>query len=311
MITEQLIEANESLKELTAEQKTAIVNLSKNDEEEVIGRRFGEVYRKMDETIKTSTGIERNGDEKTYNYLERAAKAIAEKAQKFETDYKTANKERERLQKVIDDGGVNEEQKKALQQAQKDVISITKQYNDLKKEFDGLKSQHESEITGIRIDAEINEAKKALKVKKEYPDSVISLILDNAVRKVKGMNPEYVDDGKGGKVLVFKGEDGEIKRNSENQLNPYTAAELLENELRAIGVLEEKRIQQGGGTKPTGFGNSRGVAIDLAGVKTQEEAYEVISQSLFAKGLTNGSKDFQKELDEAWKNYKVSELPKR
>ena len=94
-------------------------------------------------------------------------------------------------------------------------------------------------------------------------------------------------------------------------MNPYTAGELLEAELKEIGVLEEKRIQQGGGTKPTGFGGSRGVAIDLAGVKTQDEAYEVISQSLFAKGLTNGSKEFQNELNKAWKDYKVSDLPKR
>ena len=309
MITEQLLKANESLTGLTEEQVSAIVNLSKNDEEEVIGRRFGEVYRKMDETIKNATGIDRNGDEKTYNYLERAAKALKENMQQKESDYNNIIKERDRLQKVINEGGVSEEQKKALAQAQKDVIAITKQYNDLKKDYDGMKATHDAELLNIKIDAEINEAKKGLKIKKDYPDSVISLILSNAVTKVKAMNPEYIDDGKGGKVLVFKGEDGEIKRNSENQLNPYTASELLESELKEIGILEEKRTVQGGGTKPPKGANGTGLAVDMSGVRTQSEAYEVIAQHLFAQGLTNGSKEFQDKMNEAYKTYKVTSLP--
>ena len=66
--------ANEVLAGLTDEQITAIETLSRNDEDVVIGARFGEVYRQMDSTIEKATGIKRNGDEKTYNYLERAAK---------------------------------------------------------------------------------------------------------------------------------------------------------------------------------------------------------------------------------------------
>ena len=66
--------ANEALAGLTDEQITAIETLSRNDEDVVIGARFGEVYRQMDSTNVKATGLKRNGDEKTYNYLASEAK---------------------------------------------------------------------------------------------------------------------------------------------------------------------------------------------------------------------------------------------
>lgn len=42
------------------------------------------------------------------------------------------------------------------------------------------------------------------------------------------MNPEYIDDGKGGKILAFKDETGAIMRNPNNQLNPFGASDLLQ-----------------------------------------------------------------------------------
>ena len=80
MITNEMIAADAVLSGLTDEQKNAITLLSKNDEEAVIGNRFREVYNQMDATIAKATGVPRNGDEKTYLYLERAANILAEKA---------------------------------------------------------------------------------------------------------------------------------------------------------------------------------------------------------------------------------------
>ena len=51
MLTEEVLKANESLKDLTAEQIQTIATLSENDENTVIGQKFGEVYRQMDATI--------------------------------------------------------------------------------------------------------------------------------------------------------------------------------------------------------------------------------------------------------------------
>jgi hypothetical protein len=123
MITQEMLAQQEVLNGLTAEQIEAITTLSKNDEEAVIGNRFREVYNRLDETIATTTGIARNGDEKTYNYLERAAKAVKERADKVEglqTKVQELTNEKARLEKVIQDGTADEQTKKQLAQAQRD-----------------------------------------------------------------------------------------------------------------------------------------------------------------------------------------------
>ena len=80
MITVEMLNTQQELVGLTDAQKQAIALLSKNDEEVVIGNRFREVYNQLDATIAKETGIARNGDEKTYLYLERASRELAAKA---------------------------------------------------------------------------------------------------------------------------------------------------------------------------------------------------------------------------------------
>ena len=74
------------------------------------------------------------------------------------------------------------------------------------------------------------------------------------------MNPEFIDDGKGGKMLAFKDENGAIMRNPNNQLNPYTPGDLLTRELETMGILDKGRQAAGGGTKPPAGG---GVMLPL------------------------------------------------
>ena len=108
MITIEMLAADAALAGLTDEQKNAIALMSKNDEEVVIGNRFREVYNRLDDTIAKETGIARNGDEKTYNYLERAAKTLAAKANSVEglnTKIADLTKERDNLKKQVAEGG--------------------------------------------------------------------------------------------------------------------------------------------------------------------------------------------------------------
>ena len=44
MLTKELLQQNDALSALTDEQIGVIENLSRNDENQVIGNRFGEVY---------------------------------------------------------------------------------------------------------------------------------------------------------------------------------------------------------------------------------------------------------------------------
>lgn len=298
---------------LTDEQKQAIATLSKNDEEAVIGGRFREVYNQLDETIARETGIARNGDEKTYLYLERAARELAAKANSVEgLNNKVSEliRERDRLKKVIEDGSQDPALKKQLDQAQADLENVRKEYDTLKQSTDQMRQQHAAEMLGLQVDNELRGAMGGLRFKAEFPQAVTDTILKQAIEKVKGMNPEFIDNGQGGKKLIFRNADGSEMRNAENRLEPFTAAELLAKELKAMGVLDEGRQQQGGGTKPVQQSSGGASTVyDIGMARTQAEAYEVIATQLMRQGLTNGSKEFDKAIKEAMSADNVRALP--
>ena len=113
--------------------------------------------------------------------------------------------------------------------------------------------------------------------------------------------------------LVFKDADGAIMRNQERHLEPYTAAELITRELKAMDVLDNGRKQTGAGTgNPTPSGNNGGgVVVSVAGAKTRTEAYDIIASGLMQQGLTQGSKAFDDAMSQAWKDNNVASLPER
>ena len=313
MLTREIITANAALSGLTDEQITAIVTLSQNDENSVIAKKTGEIYGALDNDVLEVSGIAKNGTEKTYEYTKRAIKEIkakADDAAKLQGQIDSLTKEKVRLEKAIADGSADAETAKALKQAKADLASITTQYNELNTKYNNAVADHEKEIFGIKVDNALQSASAGLKFKAGLPESVTRVILSQAAEKVKAMRPEAIDDGKGGKVIVFKGEDGAILRNPNNQLNPYTAAELLTKELEAMDVLDKGRKQQGGGTGNSG-GSGDGKAIDVTGAKTRTEAYDMIAASLMSQGMTVGSAQFDAAMSQAWKDNNIAALPER
>ena len=312
-LTTELINGNAILNALTDEQKAIIIEMSRNDEASVIGQKTGEIYGGLDADILAASGIAKNGTEKTYDYAKRVISEIKEKAGKLDESLKqidALSAEKARLEKVIADGGADAETKRQLTQAQTDLASVTKSFTELKAQYDEQKEQHVKELFGIKLDSEFSRATSGLKFRADIPQNVTDVIVSQAIAKVKGMYPEYIDDGKGGKILAFKdAENGAIMRNPEKNLNPYTASELVEKELKTMGVLESGRKQGGAGTKPQG-GNGSG-SIDIAGARTQDEAYEAIASSLMAQGMTIGSNEFEAAMSKAWAANNVKSLPLR
>ena len=312
-LTAELINGNAILNALTDEQKAIIIEMSRNDEASVIGQKTGEIYGGLDADILAASGIAKNGTEKTYDYAKRVIGEIKEKAGKLDESLKqidALSAEKARLEKVIADGGADAETKRQLTQAQTDLASVTKSFTELKAQYDEQKENHVKELFGIKLDSEFSRATSGLKFRADIPQNVTDVIVSQAIAKVKGMYHEYIDDGKGGKILAFKdAENGAIMRNPEKNLNPYTASELVEKELKTMGVLESGRKQGGAGTKPQG-GNGSG-SIDIAGARTQDEAYEAIASSLMAQGMTIGSNEFETAMSKAWAANNVKSLPLR
>jgi len=308
MLTTELLKTNKHLEGLTDEQLTAIETMSRNNENEIIGARFSEVYRRFDEMTAKESGIARNGDEKTYDYVPRAIaelkKQLTAQTKKLE-GYEELKNEKARLEKVIAESGTDEETKKAYEQQKKELESVQRKYTELKGEYEKAQNAFEAEKFGMRIDAELRGAMANIQLKQSLPKSVTDLIVEKAFNQIKGMNPEYVDDGKGGKVLAFKEADGTIARNAENSLEPFTASELLKKTLKGFDALEETQKTTGAAAQqqmPTNV-------TSLSGARTQEQAYEQIKQKLMGAGLAVGSTEYQEAFDKEWVENKISQLP--
>ena len=302
-LTLELLRANAATAALTDEQINAVVELSNNDEAAVISKKTGEIYGGLDNDILAASGIAKNGTEKTYDYAKRVIgeiKSQAGNATELTKQIAELNKEKARLEGVIASGGADAETKRALEQARKDLTNVTKEYTELKTKFDDTEKQHQKALFDVKLESEFAKATSGIKLKADLPASVTSVLMAQAVAKVKGMNPEYIDDGEGGKVLAFM-ENGTPRRNPENQLRPFTATELVTKELKEMGVLEEGRKQTGAGSTG-GTTTTKAGAVDVSGARTQDEAHEIIAKQLMAQGKVNGSKEFDEAMKQAWKD---------
>ena len=314
-LTNELLKGNAATAGLSDEQISAIVELSKNDETTVIGQKTGEIYGGLDADILAASGIAKNGTEKTYDYAKRVIgeiKAQAGNATELQNQVSELTKEKARLEGVIAKGGADAETKRALEQAKADLANVTSEYATLKTKYDTAQTEHEKALFGMKIDGEFAKATSGLKFKADLPQSVVSVLTEQAVAKVKGMNPEYIDDGNGGKVLAFM-ENGTPRRNPENNLRPFTAAELVAKELSTMGVLETGRKQTGAGSQGGNDGQGSHGTVDLSSARTQDEAHEIIAKQLMAQGKVNGTKEFDDAMAQAWKDNRdaIKALPIR
>jgi hypothetical protein len=302
-LTHELLNANAVVSALSDEQKAAIVEMSKNDEVSVIGQKTGEIYGGLDADILAASGIAKNGTEKTYDYAKRVIGEIKKSAGDvagLQSQISELTKEKTRLEGVIANGGADAETKRELEKAKADLANVTKEYTNLKTEYDNSKADHEKVLFGLKLDKEFAGASAGIKFKAELPATVTSVLLQQAIAKVKGMNPEYIDDGNGGKVLAFM-ENGTLKRNPGNNLRPFTAAELVAAELKTMGVLDEGRTQTGAGSTEVKPGKTGNISVDISGARTQDEAHEIIARQLMSQGKVNGSKEFNEAMEQAWK----------
>lgn len=314
-LTTELLKGNAATAGLSDEQINAVVEMSKNDETTVIGQKTGEIYGGLDADILAASGIAKNGTEKTYDYAKRVIgeiKAQAGNATELQNQIAELTKEKGRLEQVIAKGGADAETKRALEQAKADLANVTSEYATLKTKYDTAQTEHEKALFGMKIDGEFAKAIAGLKFKADLPQSVISVLTEQAVAKVKAMNPEYIDDGNGGKVLAFM-DNGTPRRNPENNLRPFTAAELVAKELTTMGVLETGRKQTGAGSQGGGTGGQGSGTVDLSGARTQDEAHEIIVKQLLAQGKVNGTKEFDDAMAQAWKDNReaIKALPIR
>lgn len=308
-LTSEILLANSVLAGLTQEQVTAIEELSRNDENTVIGTKIGELHGQYDNDVLSVTGIAKRQGEKSYDYVKRVLGDYKEKAagtdalNKKITDLQT---EIEDYKKTIAEGKGSEAIAQQLKDAQKKLSDAQALYDNDKKswedKYNNLNTQYQNSI----IDGEFGRALQGLKFKSIYPESVQKTLIDSAKRTILSTaKPDWIEEN-GERKLIFRDASGNIMTNPENKLNPFTPGELLTRELKE--VLDFGRKQTGAGTGNPGGGNG-GSAVDLSFAKTQVDADDIIRKHLMTLGYTQGSREFVEEAEKLRKEYGVDKLP--
>lgn len=308
-LTAEVIKANADLANLTDAQLAAITTLSANEEKQVINTKIGELHGRYDEDVKSITGIEKNSGEKTYDYVKRVLADLKTKSagapdlQSYENEIAT-------LKSQIANGKGDEAIRQQLKDAQAELATLKTQYEVDKQNWGNKEKEYADKITGIEIDSNFEKATAGLKFRAGYPESVQRTLLSSAKSAILGAyKPDWVE-ADGQRIMVFRDKNGEILRNKSNSLNPYTADELISEQLKE--VLDNGRIITGAGTQGQGNGQSGSAEVfNIAGAKTQVEADEIIVKYLMQIGETRGSGSFAEKQKKLRQENGVDKLPIR
>lgn len=317
MLTIDMLRQNSALAGLTDVQVNAIAEMSRNDENTVIGTKIGALHGQYDTDIFSITGIKKNDGEKSYDYAKRVLNEYKTKAgstQDLQQKLDAANKKVTDLEKKIESGEGDAALRQQLKDTKAQVSQLQSQLQTKETEFNTQKKELEDNIKNVHVDYAFQAAVSGLKFKSGITDNVQNVLLKSAKAEVltKG-TPDFIDDGQGGKKLVLRGQDGNILNNPKNNLNPYTLQELiLETSLK--DVIDTGRQQTGGGTGGQGGQGGQGgsgVTLDLSSVKSQVEADKAIETYLLHTGLTRDSQEFADKSLEIRNDNNISQLPIR
>lgn len=315
MLTIEMLRQSSDLAGLTDNQLNAIAEMSRNDENTVIGTKIGALHGQYDTDILNITGIKKKDGEKSYDYAKRVLgeyKTKAESAKTIQTQLTSAQAQVAELQSKLEKGAGDEALKHQLKDAKAQVTQLQTQLQTKETEFNTKKAEFDKTIKDTHVDYAFQAATAGLKFKSGITEPIQKTLLNAAKAEVlaKG-TPDFIEDGQGGKKLVIRGADGNILNNPKNNLNPYTLQELvMETSLK--DVVDTGRQQTGGGTGGFGSGSGgTGGTLDLSGIKSQVEADKAIEAHLLANGLTRDSQEFSDQSMQLRTENNVASLPIR
>lgn len=315
MLTIEMLRQSSALTGLTDDQLNAIAEMSRNDENTVIGTKIGALHGQYDADILDITGIKKKDGEKSYDYAKRVLgeyKTKAESTKTIQTQLTAAQAQVAELQSKLEKGAGDETLKQQLKDAKAQVTQLQTQLQTKETEFNTKKAEFDKTIKDTHVDYAFQAATAGLKFKSGITEPIQKTLLNAAKAEVlaKG-TPDFIEDGQGGKKLVIRGADGNILNNPKNNLNPYTMQELvMETSLK--DVIDKGRQQTGGGTGGFGSGSGgTGGTLDLSGIKSQVEADKAIEAHLLANGLTRDSQEFADQSMQLRTENNVASLPIR
>lgn len=314
MLTIEMLRQSSALAGLTDGQFTAIAEMSKNDENAVIGTKIGALHGQYDTDIFNITGIKKKDGEKSYDFMKRVLseyKTKGESVKNIQKELDDAKAQVGDLQSKLEKNAGNETLAQQLKDAKAQVTQLQAQLQTKETEFNTKKTEFETALKNTHVDYAFQAATTGFKFKTGITEPIQKTLLNAAKAEIlaKG-TPDFIDDSQGGKKLVIRGADGNIINNPKNNLNPYTLQELI-METSLKDVIDTGRQQKGGGTIPPAGGGGGGGTLDLSGIKSQVEADKAIESYLLSNGLTRDSQEFAEQSMQLRTENNVANLPLR
>lgn len=309
MLTIDMLKQNQSLSGLTDVQLSAIAEMSKNDENAVIGTKIGSLHGQYDADIFGITGIQKNSGEKSYDYAKRVLneyKTQLTNTATVQAQLAKAKQEVDTLKQKLADGSGDDAVKQQLKDAKAQVNQLQMSLTEKDAAIAKAKQEYEAAIKNVHVDYAFNSAVSGMKFKAGISEGIQKILLESAKAEVLKKGTPDIIDGK----VVFRGSDGNILNNPNNNLNPYTVEELV-MQTSIKDAVDSGKKQTGGGTGPNKPDKTNITTVDLSGVKSQIEADKVIESYLLSNGYTRDSQDFYTKLLEIRNENEVSKLPIR
>lgn len=304
----ETLRGNSLLATLSDEQLSAIAEMSTNDESNVVNTKIGALHGLYDADILKITGVAKNAGEKSYDYMKRVLNDYKTNLGTATTDIEALKATKAELERKIADGSADAALKQKLADTETRLSQLQTQYDTDKTNYAKTIADLKKREKDIQVGYIFDQAVSGLSFKDGITDSIKNLLLKDARAQVlaKG-TPEFIDDGMGGTKLIFRDKNGQILNNPDNNLNPYTAKELL----LTIPSLKEVLggALAGGGTGPETL--SVNTVPSLAQARTQVEADELIAKQLMSQGLTRYSAEFINKFNELRAQAGVDKLPLR
>lgn len=304
-LTVETLQSNTALAGLTTEQLQAISQMSANDEANVIGARIGALHGLYDSDILSITGVSKNAGEKSYDYMKRVLTDYKGTIDSNDSIIRTLQDEKAALEAKIASGSADAALKQKLQDTESRLSQLQAKYDADKAAFDKSKDDFLKREQDLRFGYAFDKAASTLAFRDGITDSIKSLLLRDAKAQIlaKG-TPEFIDEA-GETRVIFRGKNGEILNNINNNLNPYTIFELLAEVPSIVEVLGKPG--SGGGTNPPK--PSPTTTVDISGARNQVEADDIIAKYLMEKeGLLRYTPEFVKRSTELRKELGVDKL---
>ena len=260
----------------TEDEQTFLENYAKEAVEKGVKSYEGKLHQKYDDDFYTLTGKRRPSEMRTFDFIKNEWTAIGEKAQLADQ----LLREKQELEQKIKEGSTD---KKLVA----DLEQVRKEYQQLKEESENKIKTIQTEHERFKIRNEILKARSELSFNDKIPDAAREALVERVVNEL--VVKAEMRDGK----LFFVDEEGNPMRNKNNALNPYSAKELLNENLRDI--LKEKRKESGPAISDEihkKYDNSGKLTEIALVVPDSIKTRELLGEFLVEKGLLRGTPEY-------------------